>query len=206
MAPPPNTCWTHCSDSAVHVTDRGHTDCGWGGHTAWTLTLLSPAGPGPPILKQLLSHVGLCKYTCGPPLGASSVLLESLLDLLHGCLLLLHLTLWKPSQIYHSTAFPRGSLARAKAVTFSLLLVAAPTWEACPGFSAQRPGMQWVFVHLSCNFTILFYGFNSFLMWSLQFLHKESYHLQKGTSILFLSQFGCFLFLSLAWVLWLGVQ
>ena len=140
MAPPPNTCWTHCSDSAVHVTDRGHTDCGWGGHTAWTLTLLSPAGPGPPILKQLLSHVGLCKYTCGPPLGASSVLLESLLDLLHGCLLLLHLTLWKPSQLYPSIVFPRGSLARAKAVTFSLLLVAAPTWEACPGSAHKDQG------------------------------------------------------------------
>ena len=131
--------------------------CGWGGRTAWTLTLLSPAGPGPPLLKQLLSlTVGLCKYSCGP--------------LSRSFFFVAWVTAgsppWLPcsapphtvdaSEIYHDPAFPRGSWARAKVVTFSLLHVAAPTWEACPGSSSQRWGMQWVFVHLSCHFTILF--------------------------------------------------
>ena len=37
-----------------------------------------------------------------------------------------------------------------------------PYLGGLPRFSAQRPGMQWVFVHLSCNFTILFYCFEQF--------------------------------------------
>ena len=152
-----------------------------GGRTAWTLTLLSPAGPGPPLLKQLLSlTVGLCKYTRGPALGASSVLLELLLDLLHGCLLLPRLTLWTPVRYTTAQLFlvgdeqePRWSPSR-----FFLLpplpgrpaQVPAHTDEGCNGF---------LYTYLA-TLLYCFIVSNSFLMRSLQFLHEESYHLQKG--------------------------
>ena len=32
-----------------------HWLCGWSGRTVWTLMLVSLSGPGPPLLKQLLS-------------------------------------------------------------------------------------------------------------------------------------------------------
>ena len=103
--------------------------CGWGGGTAWTLTLLSPAGPGPPLLKQLLS------LTCRP---LQVLLLALASDLLFCCLS----HCWISSMAaffcpashcgcqwdipWHS--FPGGSWVRSKLVTFYLLLVAAPTW------------------------------------------------------------------------------
>ena len=110
------------------------------------------------------------------------------------------------SQIYHGTAFPHGSLAWAKVVTFSLLLVAAPTWEACPGSSSQKWGMQWVFLHFSCHFTILFYCFEQFFDAVSTVSTWRIISSTKRISILLHSQFGCLLFLPLAWVLWLGLQ
>ena len=161
--------------------------------------MLSPAGPGPPLLKQLLSlAICLCKYTRGPPLGASSVLLESLLDLLHGCLLLLHLTLWNPVRYTTAQLFLMGAEHEPRWSPSHFFLL-----PPLPGRPAQVPAHK----DEGCNgflytyLATLLYCFivsNSFLTGSLQFLHEESYHLQKVTSILLLYRFGCFLFLSLA--------
>ena len=107
------------------------------------------------------------------------MLLESLLDLLHGCLLLPRLTLWMAVRYTKAQLFlvgaehePRWSPSR-----FFLLL-------PLPGRPAQVPALK----DEGCNgflytyLATLLYCFivsNSFLMRSLQFLHEESCHLQK---------------------------
>ena len=152
--------WSHCMDSDFAVSSRSRSS--------------------PPQTTSLSLAVGLCKYSCGPTLGDSSALLESLLDLLHDCLLLLHLTLWKSVRYTTAQLFlvgaehePRWSPSR-----FFLL-------PPLPGRPARVPTHK----DEGCNgflytyLATLLYCFivsNSFLTGSLQFLHKESYHLQKG--------------------------
>ena len=121
--------------------------------------MLSPAGPGPPLLKQLLSlTVGLCKYTRGPALGASSVLLELLLDLLHGCLLLPRLTLWTPVR-YTMAQLSWWELSTIQAGHILSSSCCRPYLGGLPRFqlSKMRDAMSFCTLILPLYYTILLF-------------------------------------------------